>query len=90
MSSHPEEEIESEIEEGEIVSDDEISLDMSEDDHEEILGDDGIDVAELLSSLMATPEGDTVCTALVNIAFQLQTQNKILVKMLSKMQMLKE
>jgi|TARA_B100001142_G_C14322411_1_gene650957 hypothetical protein len=86
MSSHPEEEIESEIEEGEIVSDDEISLDMSEDDHEEILGDDGIDVAELLSSLMATPEGDTVCTALVNIAFQLQTQNKILVKMLSKMQ----
>ena len=86
MSSHPEEEIESEIEEGEIVSDDEISLDMSEDDHEEILGDDGIDVAELLSSLMATPEGDTVCTALVNIAFQLQTQNKILVKMLSKKQ----
>jgi hypothetical protein len=86
MSSHPEEEIQSEIEEGEIVSDDEISLDMSEDDHEEILGDDGIDVAELLSSLMATPEGDTVCTALVNIAFQLQTQNKILVKMLSKMQ----
>ena len=86
MSSHPEEEIESEIEEGEIVSDDEISLDMSEDDHEEILGDDGIDVAELLSSLMATPEGDTVCTALVNIAFQLQPQNKILVKMLSKMQ----
>ena len=86
MSSHPEEEIESEIEEGEIVSDDEISLDISEDDHEEILGDDGIDVAELLSSLMATPEGDTVCTALVNIAFQLQTQNKILVKMLSKMQ----
>ena len=86
MSSHPEEEIESEIEEGDIVSDDEISLDMSEDDHEEILGDDGIDVAELLSSLMATPEGDTVCTALVNIAFQLQPQNKILVKMLSKMQ----
>ena len=55
-------------------------------DDEQILGDDGIDIAELLSSLMATPEGDTVCTALVNIALQLQTQNKILVKMLSKIQ----
>ena len=81
MSSQPEED---EIEEGEIVSEDEISLDMSDD--EQILGDDGIDIAELLSSLMATPEGDTVCTALVNIALQLQTQNKILVKMLSKIQ----
>ena len=81
MSTHHEED---EIEEGEIVSEDEISLDMSDD--EQILGDDGIDIAELLSSLMATPEGDTVCTALVNIALQLQTQNKILVKMLSKIQ----
>ena len=81
MSTHPEED---EIEEGDIVSEDEISLDMSDD--EQILGDDGIDIAELLSSLMATPEGDTVCTALVNIALQLQTQNKILVKMLSKIQ----
>ena len=49
MSTHPEED---EIEEGEIVSEDEISLDMSDD--EQILEDDGIDIAELLSSLMAT------------------------------------
>jgi hypothetical protein len=34
---------------------------------------------------MATDEGDTVCSALVNIASQLQTQNKILIKMLSKL-----
>ena len=35
---------------------------------------------------VATPEGDTVCSALVNIALQLQTQNKILIKMLTKIQ----
>lgn len=86
MSSPPEEEVE--IEEGEIVSesesdsDVEIIGDMIEDDEDE----EGIDIMELMGSLLATPEGDTVCSALVNIALQLQTQNKILIKMLTKIQ----
>jgi hypothetical protein len=92
MSSPAEEEVE--IEEGEIVpdvteseyeseseSDVEIVGDMIEDEEEE-----GIDIMELMGSLLATPDGDTVCSALVNISLQLQTQNKILIKMLTKMQ----
>jgi len=79
MSAQPEElesETESEIEEGEIVTEDE--------DEYQIEDDQGMDIAELMTSLMATEEGDTVCSALVNIANQLQTQNKILIKILSK------
>lgn len=81
MSAQPEEletesetESEIEIEEGEIVSEDEYQIE----------DDQGMDIAELMTSLMATEEGDTVCSALVNIASQLQTQNKILIKILSK------
>ncbi len=90
MSTQPEE-TETEIEEGEIVSeseDDELS--MTEEDEEQLEDledleeDGGLDIAELMTSLMATEDGDTVCSALVNIANQLQTQNKILIKMLSK------
>jgi len=40
----------------------------------------------LISSTLMTEEGDTVCTALVNIGRQLEMQNKILVKMLSNLQ----
>tara|TARA_R110000803_G_scaffold26207_4_gene62240 strand:- start:14947 stop:15192 length:246 start_codon:yes stop_codon:yes gene_type:complete len=78
MSTQPDEN-ETEIEEGEIISDDELSM------TEELEEEGGLDIAELMTSLMATEDGDTVCSALVNIANQLQTQNKILVKMLSKM-----
>ena len=92
MSSRPEEEepIE-EIEEGEIVTDE-------EDDEEEIVltddeydinddeDDDNMDIAGLMTSLLATPDGDTVCSALVNLCYQLETQNKILIKMLARMQ----
>jgi len=46
----------------------------------------GFDMAELMASLLATPEGDTVCSALVQIANQIQTQNKILIKVLSQLQ----
>ena len=76
MSTQPEEIEEIEIEEGEIISEDDIS-EMEDDD-------DSMDIAELMTSLLATDEGDTVCSALVNIANQLQTQNKILIKMLSQ------
>ena len=89
MSKQPEEN-EIEIEEGEIVSDEEEEFSMTEDEEEEepieeFEDEGGVDVAELMTSLMATEDGDTVCSALVNIANQLQTQNKILIKMLSKM-----
>jgi len=79
MSDRPEESI-TEDEEEEEVMDDFDDIDM-EDDDEEVQGDFGF----LLTSLMATPEGDTVCSALVNIASQLEMQNKILIKMLAKL-----
>ena len=85
MSSHPEEEIE--IEEGEVVTEDEIEdltddeFDINDEDDE-----DEMDLVGLMTSLLATPDGDTICSAMVNLCFQLETQNKILIKMLSKMQ----
>jgi|TARA_B110000444_G_scaffold255232_1_gene289189 hypothetical protein len=79
MSTQPDD---NEIEEGEIITDDE-SEDLSIIEEDE---DDGetLDMADIITSLLATEDGDTVCSALVNIASQLQTQNKILIKMLSK------
>ena len=90
MSTQPEEnETDIEIEEGEVVSESEDEeLSMTEEDEEELEDfdeDGGLDIAELMTSLMATEDGDTVCSALVNIANQLQTQNKILIKIMSKM-----
>lgn len=88
MSSQPEEEEEEiEIEEGEIVSDVEEDMTEDEDDFfEEDEDEEGMDIVGLMSSLLATPDGDTVCSALVNLCYQMETQNKILIKMLSKMQ----
>ncbi|MAT63389.1 MAG: hypothetical protein CL881_06275 [Dehalococcoidia bacterium] len=83
MSTQPDEN-EIEIEEGEIVTDDELSA-TDEEPNEEFEDDGSVDIAELMTSLMATDDGDTVCSALVNIANQLQTQNRILIKILSKM-----
>ncbi len=71
---------EDEIEEGEIVTDDELE-DFDIEDEE----DEGLDIAGLMTSLMATPDGDTVCSALVTIGQQMQTQNKILIKILSEL-----
>ena len=93
MSSRPEQEepIE-EIEEGEIVTDEDEDEDeeiVLSDDEYEINDDDdedNMDIAGLMTSLLATPDGDTVCSALVNLCFQLETQNKILIKMLARMQ----
>jgi len=92
MSSRPEEDPVDEIEEGEIVSDEEEEViytsDIEEDEGDffEEDEDEGMDLAGLMSSLLATPDGDTVCSALVNLCYQLETQNKILIKMLAKMQ----
>ena len=93
MSTQPEE-----IEDGEIVSDeyeteDEISVDDKEilEDLEDLEDDeddedDETDIIGLMTSLMATQDGDTVCSALVEISNQMQVQNKILIKILAKLQ----
>ena len=91
MSSRPEEEEEMDvIEEGEIVSDqeEEEDIEFSEGDEEDFYPEDDMEMDTLgvISSLLATPDGDTVCSALVNLCNQLETQNKILIKMLARMQ----
>ena len=64
--SQPEEiPTEQQLEEGEII-DDEM------DDDELMEFDDEVDMASLMTSLFASEEGDTVCTALVTIGQQLQ------------------
>jgi hypothetical protein len=75
--AQPEEIKDEEIEEGEILTDedDEIMMDL----------EDEMDMGDMLTSLLATEDGDTVCTALVAIGQQLQTQNKILIKILSEL-----
>ena len=88
MSTQPEEivneiETEDEIEEGEIVTEDEDEDELEDFEDEEL--DDGVDVPTLMTSLLATEEGETVCTALVGIGQQLQVQNKILIKMLAQL-----
>ena len=86
-----------EIENSEIDSEDdelpviEDTLELSDEDEDtEMLDDDDegymMDMGGLLSSVLATEEGDTVCSALVNISRQMEVQNKILIKMLSQMQ----
>jgi len=91
MSSRPEEEEEEvdEIEEGEIVSDqeEEEDIEFSEGEEEDFYPEDDMEMDTLgvISSLLATPDGDTVCSALVNLCNQLETQNKILIKMLARM-----
>ena len=92
MSNQPEEN-EIEIEEGEIVSESEsetedepVDEEIDMDDEDEMMfEDDGMDVTTLMTSLLATEDGDTVCTALVGITQQLQMQNKILIKILSEL-----
>ena len=90
MSSRPEdEESVDEVEDGEIVSEEDeedILLTEDEDFFQEEGDEESVDLAGLMTSLLATPDGDTVCSALVNLCYQLETQNKILIKMLAKMQ----
>lgn len=68
--------------------DDEFNDDGEEGDEEMDEGD-YMDMGSLLTSLLTTEDGDNVCTALVNIGAilnkHMETQNKILVKMLAKM-----
>ena len=70
--------------EEEITIDDEDDIVFDEDD-DDLMGDGLNATEELLSAVLATPDGDTVCSALVHIGAQLEMQNKILIKILSKL-----
>ena len=85
----PESEYETEsdtVEEISMTEDEVDELDEMGDEDDEMFEDDGVDVATLMTSLMATQDGDTVCSALVEISNQMQVQNKILIKILAKLQ----
>ena len=89
MSSRPEDEESIEdVEEGEIVEDEDEEGDLDFEGDEDYFQeeDESMDLAGLMTSLLATPDGDTICSALVNLCNQLETQNKILIKMLARMQ----
>jgi hypothetical protein len=83
MSKQPDE-----IEEGEIEQDD--YSDEEEGSIIEVDQGDEVDLSELLGTLFATDNGDTVCSALVDISTQMQVQNKILVKILAQLQSMKK
>jgi hypothetical protein len=84
------EEYGSESETGSNIEEDELpDIDELENDNfDEYMEDEPymMDMGGLLSSVLATEEGDTVCSALVNISRHMEVQNKILIKMLSQMQ----
>tara|TARA_B100001540_G_C15704774_1_gene595597 strand:+ start:61 stop:432 length:372 start_codon:yes stop_codon:yes gene_type:complete len=70
-----------------------IDVDIDENDLDSHLDDelfqdnnDLFELTELLSSVTTTEEGDTICTALVDISRQLEVQNKIMIKLLSELQ----
>ena len=83
MSDRPEE-IEEFVSDDDTINEEEEEEDEvfeEEEEDEEFQGDLGF----LMTGLLATADGDTVCSALVNIATQLEMQNKILIKMLTKL-----
>ena len=67
----------------------EMELEDDEEDEDEDY-EEGMDVGAMMASMFTTEEGDNVCTALVTIGEHMdkmnklmETQNKILVKLLS-------
>ena len=57
-------------------------IDLSQYEDEDVKGA----MEAMLGSILTTPEGDTVCSALVNLGHQMEIQNKILVKLVSTLQ----
>lgn len=92
MSTQPETiepETETESESGSETSPDQEveEVDLTEYDPENFPEDDDFSPMEnLLGQTLTTPEGDTVCTALVYIGQQMEIQNKILIKLLNTLQ----
>ena len=74
------------------MADEEDDVDIEgeeEDEFDEEDEGDFVDMGSLLTSLLTTEDGDNVCTALVNIGAilnkHMETQNKILLKIMSKL-----
>ena len=63
------------------VNIDEFNPEHSNDDDE-----DEPTIESILASTLTTSEGDTICSALVNMGYQIEIQNKILVTLLSILQ----
>jgi hypothetical protein len=76
MTTYPDE-----IEENPEELEEEEELFQEEEDEMSMDEEVGIDLVDVLT----TPEGDTVCSALVSLVQQVQTQNKILIKILGKL-----
>jgi len=81
------------------VSDDDISDDDISDGDDDLLDEDEFDddeladfedasddALELMERVLTTESGDTVASALVDIASQLETQNRILIKIFAALQ----
>ncbi|MBT6184268.1 MAG: hypothetical protein HOI07_05925 [Betaproteobacteria bacterium] len=86
--SESEVETEAEAEAG-TEADAETELDDDDVDMDAVLDDDvdaGSVMVELLETALITPDGETICSALVNMGRQLEIQNKILVKLLASFQ----
>jgi hypothetical protein len=71
------------------VPEPEEEMELEEDEEDEDY-EEGMDVGAMMASMFTTEEGDNVCTALVTIGEHMdkmnkliETQNKILVKLLS-------
>ena len=71
------------------AADEDEDVDMEGEDEFDEDGEEFMDMGGLLTSLLTTEDGDNVCTALVNIGAilnkHMETQNKILVKLLAKL-----
>jgi hypothetical protein len=97
MQRPEDEDIEDDIEEGEIVVTDEEEFSEEEEDEiqeegdeefedefdEDMIADPVSDMTDMLVNVLTTPDGDTIPSALVNIATQLENQNRILIKIFS-------
>ena len=73
---------------GDDISDDDDLLDEDEFDDDELADfeDASDDALELMERVLTTESGDTVASALVDIASQLETQNRILIKIFAALQ----
>jgi hypothetical protein len=77
------EDVDEEEEEDEYLEDEYDTEDEEDEEDDEEEDDD--ELTELLANTLLTPEGDTLCGTLVRISNTLETQNKILIKLLSTM-----
>jgi hypothetical protein len=71
------------------AADEDEDIEMEDEDEFDEDGEEFMDMGGLLTSLLTTDDGDNVCTAIVNIGAilnkHMETQNKILVKLLAKL-----